>query len=36
MSEFMEGNKPIAGGNGHPEHSNAQGNIDEGYVNNHA
>ncbi len=28
MSEFME--------NGHPEHRNAQGNIDEGNVNHHA
>ncbi len=36
MSEFTERNKPIVGGNGHPEHRNAQGNIDEGNVNNHA
>ncbi len=32
----MEGNKTIAGRNGHPEHRNAQGNIDEGNVNHHA
>ncbi len=32
----MEGNKPIAGRNGHPEHRNAQCNIDEGNVNHHA